>query len=377
SPDFQTPQPRSIEDSSLFETIALDSESARRVLETALQLPKGVYEDSFQRRGVFIDSCKPITKELEASNIGSSFRKLKNGELVVLTITGLPRDPSLPPAPLDGGNPVGKETFVSEGLACAIAKSLGYPSLILGEKNEALVHQITPVAGEEESQSNAGLVDLRLHQDLAPNPEMPSLSFDTFMPDWLILTGVQTGSGRTPTYVSALDDALPQVSDETKQILQQEIFITAPPYSFGEVSDPNKLPKHSVLSFRDGHYESAFDTSSNVRPRDPNDSKAAQALIELNNALSKVKREVLIEPGTSVVFNNRRIVHGRGAVIKEEADTGAKRWIQRIHIFNDKRFTEEATKRNLVIQGGGGVLRVTHMGQQHLPPEFERMLDEE
>jgi len=330
--------------------------------ELALRLSGTVYEDSFRARDDFIAATDPITAALANSEISTYLDSLKNGSLVGLTLHGLPRDPALPPAPLDGGRPDAKLTFVSEALAIGLAMKLGYPSIILGEKKEQLVHQITPVPGHETSQSNAGQVSLRLHQDLAPNPELPRRTYHEAMPTWLILTGVQRGSGTTPTYIAAIDEAIRRVSPTSLDILRQQRFVTNPPDSFLQAMPDaiNSLPTHPILLDYEGQLEAAFDTSSDVRPMNgAEDTEAMGAIAELNAALDSVKQEVVIEPGTAVIFNNRRVVHGRGAVVAEE-NTGNKRWIQRVYVFEPDRLARIAYRNPLLsYQIGGGLVRIS------------------
>jgi len=330
--------------------------------ELALRLSGTVYEDSFRARDDFIAATDPITAALANSEISTYLDSLKNGSLVGLTLHGLPRDPALPPAPLNGGRPDAKLTFVSEALAIGLAMKLGYPSIILGEKKEQLVHQITPVPGHETSQSNAGQVSLRLHQDLAPNPELPRRTYHEAMPTWLILTGVQRGSGTTPTYIAAIDEAIRRVSPTSLDILRQQRFVTNPPDSFLQAMPDaiNNLPTHPILLDYEGQLEAAFDTSSDVRPMNgAEDTEAMGAIAELNAALDSVKQEVVIEPGTAVIFNNRRVVHGRGAVVAEE-NTGNKRWIQRVYVFEPDRLARIAYRNPLLsYQIGGGLVRIS------------------
>lgn len=340
--------------------IHLPYELGSRLLQVALELQGSPYDPSFQKRGDFIESTDPITQILSGSVVGPYLDRMHNGSLVGLTIHGLPQDLRLGPAPLDGGRPSPDKTLVSERLAVGIARTLGYPSIILGEKNEELVHQITPVAGKELSQSNEGQVDLMLHQDLAPNPELMRLPYDLAMPDWLILTGVQRGSGHTPTYIAPVDEAIRRMSDSSLEILEQERFVTNPPESFLSAMESTGMqpPVHSILSLSK-NVESVFDTSSNVRPAaGAEDVEAALAIDEYNQALGAVKREVTIDPGTAVVFNNRRVVHGRGPVA-QESNLAKKRWIQRVYVFEPQRFVDIAlTSPVLTVQIGGGILRV-------------------
>jgi hypothetical protein len=270
--------------SSLFSAVTLNAAAGREIYDLGVQLPGSVYRDSLAARGDFITATGPISDVLKRTDVATSLAALRLGSQVGVTIEGLPTDPELPPAPLDGGFPTGKSTLVSEGLAIAMARILGYPSIILGEKNEALIHQITPVTGFEATQSNAGQVNLRLHQDLAPNPDLPTMPYHLAMPDWLILTGVQAGSSTTHTYMASIEEALQHVSPRTRSVLAEKRFVTNPPDSFLQAMPDaaNNLPSHAVLIEHEGHIESSFDTGSEVRPIDgPNDHEASSSLAEL------------------------------------------------------------------------------------------------
>jgi L-asparagine oxygenase len=357
-----------------FAEVVVGGELAGRLSDASVGLPQGLYDDSFERRGNFLAALGELGAAITSSELGSSLDDLKDGTTISLTIEGLPRDPDLPASPGDGGVPVGKHSFVSEGIALAMAQHLGVPSMVVGEKREALVHQITPVAGREQTQSNEGAVGLMLHQDLAPNADVPSLPYADFMPDWLILTGLRAGSGeQTGTYIASLDEALPNVSAEAQQILAKRKFVTNPPDSFlkenGGVAP--ELPIHPILAINEhGQVEAAFDTSSKVRPLDPEDVEALQAIEELNQALTDVKREVVIEPGTTVIFNNRRVVHGRGSIAVSPDSAvdldASKRWLQRVYVYDPVRVGVQAMSRNLVIGIGGGLLAVYRTTPQRL-----------
>jgi L-asparagine oxygenase len=354
-----------------FAEVAMEPELAAQALDMAMSLQPGVYEEDLAARGHFLMATGAIGEIIQESVVGAALADLREGRTVALRITGVPRDPNLPPSPPDGGAPMDKHTFASEGLALAMSQVLGAPSLIVGEKKEELVHQITPVAGREETQSNEGAVDLKLHQDLAPNADLPNMPYSEFMADWLILTGLRAGNGeQTGTYIASLDEALASVSPEAQQLLGERRFVTDPPDSFlKEIgSEAPEPPVHPVLSVGEtGYMEAAFDTSSNVRPVDPEDKEGFQAIEELEAALMEVRKEVVIEPGTSVIFNNRRTVHGRGAIsvpTSEHEPSSGKRWLQRVYVYDPGRVVRQAASRTLAIGMGGGLLTV-----YRVPPE--------
>lgn len=315
-----------------MEVIRISSGCRNRLLETMLSLGQGVYGNLFER-AQFLEQVADTTNPslFGVHCVQPALRRLKNGEGVALILEGLPVDPALPKSPLDGGVPSGKQTFVSEALLCSLGLALGQPSAVYGEKDEALIHQITPVQGKEGSQSNAGSVALRMHQDICPNSDVPWMPYDKAMATWLILIGLREGDG-TYTKIATVDKAVRLLNEEVVEVLSQERFITDPPESFG-ANPGESVPVHSILSEYGGHLECAFDTSSNVRPRDLSDNGARRAIEALSEAFDRVAEEVLIKPGTAVLFNNRRCVHGRGKIIGS-ANSQQKRWLQRLQVFD-------------------------------------------
>jgi L-asparagine oxygenase len=349
-----------VETPTKVETFDLNPEDSARMLDVALRFPgAGVYADNFEDRGEALQHTKEVDNLIANSKLGEKLKDLKEGKIVALIVQGLPTDPTLPPAPLDGKAPVGKKTFVSEAVILGMADNLGEPGLLLGEKNEMLLHPITPVPGSENTQSNEGAVELGFHQDLAPDPEIPYRQYHLDMPEYLILNGVQAGSGSTDTYISPIDDALVHLNSQVQEILKQDRFVTNPPDSFVKAVGPTKPPIHPVLIEHEGHMESAVDYSSGLRPSDPNDQEAKEALDQLRQALYKVRQSVRIKPGTAVAFNNRRIVHGRGPVDVDSEHLAQKRWLVRSYVFDSIRMAHQIMGNpSVYLQIGAGLVRV-------------------
>ncbi len=346
--------------------IGLKGPEKEALQRAALALPAGIYDESFDARAEVMSTVRAsILPILRGTSVGEALEQVRNGSLLSVIARDMPTDPSLPAPPLDGGRPVGKETFVSEGLALAMAQILGEPTILLGEKDEALVHQITPVEGRENTQSNEGAVPLKLHQDLAPNPTMPGLRYDHFMPEQLILTGIIKGRG-TETQLASVDEALQRLSARSQAVLRQKRFITNPPDSFVKnYGDAFAYPPHhAILSDFEGHVEMAFDTSSHVRPVDPQDDEAKAAMAELETALAAVSVSVGIEPGVTVVFNNRRMAHGRGAVTVNSYEDPKRRWLQRIHVKDPLRVARSTMGRPWGLQVAPGLIGVAS-GETH------------
>jgi len=325
-----------------------------------------VYEDSLELRGNALYQASFIAEALKGSDLEASINNLRNGTLSVLVVHGIPVDPEAGDPPADGGNPVHKPTYYSEGMSLAMGNILGIPSMLVDEKKEALIHQITPVKGREYTQSNEGSVGLKFHQDLAPIRSMPALGYDRFMPDWLILTGVQSGDGSTKTFISPVAEAVCLVDEAVQDVLRQNRFTTDPPDSFAKegLQPEYRPPIHAILKEYKDKVESAYDSSSNVRVVDASDHEAIAALQAFEQALQQVKREVAIKPGTSVIFNNRRVVHGRSAINPKDA-ASPRRWIQRLYVMDLDRVIKSSMGRLWSVAIGGGLLSV----QMGLPSE--------
>ena len=150
----------------------IDTEGEQAIYAAAAEMPSTVYgslPDVMSNRAVAVEFVRDqvVDTLLDADRAGV-LQRLKAGEITHGFFTGLPTDQVLPAAPARGTDPFDKLTFISEAIALGIIAAIGEPSFLVGEKDEALVHQIVPVAGKEETQSNAGSVPLQWHQDLAP-----------------------------------------------------------------------------------------------------------------------------------------------------------------------------------------------------------------
>jgi hypothetical protein len=68
---------------------------------------------------------------------------------------------------------------------------------------------------------------------------------------------------------------------------------------------------------------------------------------------------VAVEPGKAIVFNNRRVVHGRSAVGAEQ-DLGSRRWVQRVYAYDTNRVAKLAIGvPGRVLHLGGGLVRLS------------------
>lgn len=253
------------------------------------------------------------------------------GEIEYVMVKNLPLDRNLPTPPSNGKRPAGKTTFISELTLLQLAKAAGLQPVGYHEEHHgALIHQIAPATGREKALSSAGRVPLGFHTDLAIlKPE--------YRPQYLFLHGL-INEGQTPTFITCLDDALRALQihkPKLVSILREPRFRIESPAILqvwnGKVikSEPRAL----VYRSPNGMDEIA----ANLNAVTATDAEAKDALLKFMEVLPQVTQEILIAPGTALLFNNHRCLHGRPAI-----QTG-RRWLQRLYCRHSLSDLQKAT----------------------------------
>lgn len=229
-------------------------------------------------------------------------------------LRNMPIDRSLPPAPTDGKRPKKKLSWVSEMTLLGVARASDLqPLSYREEKGEALIHEIAPSRGLEQTLSNAGRVPLGFHTD-------ESILKREYRPEYLMLMGL-INRNQVPTYVATLDEVILKLEPDKYAILQEPRFRVESPESFhlwgGKViqSEPRPL----ITKGQNGDNEIA----GNLYAVKTKDKQARLALDSLIKILPKVAKPVVLQPGDILIFNNNRCLHARAAIAGE-------RWLQRL-----------------------------------------------
>jgi len=249
------------------------------------------------------------------------------GGVSFVVMENLPIDNPLPEPPKDGKRPDSK-SWVSEATLFAIQRIAGLqPLSYLQEKAGALVHEVTPVPGLEQSQSNGGVVAFGFHTD-------NSILKPEFRPEFLTLLGL-VNEREIPTFIAPIDWAFAELSSRHQQALMEPKYRVVSPESFnifgGKVLSSELRPL--VTRNADGDLEIAANLYA-VTTREP---QAQVALDSLRAVLPEIAQAVVLTPGTAVIFNNSRVLHGRAAI------TGGKRWLQRCFGRKDLTALRQAT----------------------------------
>lgn len=256
----------------------------------------------------------------------------------MLIIRNLPVDQVLPETPPTGGRSPEKRTFLSEASLIGVGSLLGEIYGYNDEKKGELIHNICPVKSSRASQSNEGSeVDFRFHVEAA---------YFNFRPHFLLLLCLRSDEGvEASTTVAEIKDAIPLLTGRELEVLREPLFRIHAPQSFlkvpGEVRWSDPMP---VFQGSDEHPEVRL----NFNGMAALSTEADQALESLERALNspQVRRNIHLEPGSLLIINNRKAVHGR-TPFRPRFD-GRDRWLQRIYVHSDPwqalRFSEESPR---------------------------------
>ena len=241
-----------------------------------------------------------------------------------IVLENLPVDPHLPGIPENGMRPVGKEAVseaVITGILCQWGELLSY----VNEKDGSPIHEVTPVPGREELQSNAGRVKFGFHSDNA------------FLPSWFKQQGILLYgllNEKTSTTVVTADQSLQAAPAELAALLAQPIFRHACPasFSFGEA---RALSAPCPILWRDEQgLMRVSAASSTIIPVTPEATLALELFRSLLDEL--VPAKVVVRPGTALLFKDDRVLHGRDAF-------QGPRWLQRAYFTDSLDLLRDVT----------------------------------
>jgi len=244
------------------------------------------------------------------------------GEDGWLLVRGLPIDPArLPATPIVIGS-AQRAATVPAALAMLIGTQLGEVIAYREEKDGALVQDVLPVPGFEQSQSNAGSVPLHLHVENA---------FHDLRPDYvglICLRGDQAAAAGTQ--VVSMRRVVDKLDRRDRAVLAQPRYRTAPPPSFraGRAADA-----HPVLGGAPDDPDVRLDRNAT----DALDAEAAGALRRLYEVMEQATTRLVLRPGEMAVLDNRVVLHGRTSFTPRY--DGTDRWLHRVYVHLDNRRT--------------------------------------
>jgi len=238
-----------------------------------------------------------------------------------MLLGGLPVDhDQLPDTPAVAGS-VQRTAAVPAAVLMMIAAGLGDPAAFRPEKTGALVQDVVPVPGRESFQGNAGSVLLEWHTENAFHPNRPDfVMLLCLRQDHEGIAGLRTSCART---------VLPLLSDETRDALFRDEFVTQAPPSFG--LGAAGAVEHAVLTGAPEDPNLQVDLAATTARTE----RAGAALTELQRRFNDAAQTLVLRPGDLAIVDNRVTVHGRTAFTPRY--DGRDRWLQRTFVMADLR----------------------------------------
>ncbi|MGP4001357.1 TauD/TfdA family dioxygenase [Streptomyces sp. 8N706] len=252
-----------------------------------------------------------------------SFRDVGNASGCLL-LTGLPVSP-LPATPDPAENePPWSELPVATLSQLMVMSVLGRSISYTDEKCGHLVQDVCPKKGAENRQENSGSVLLELHTEDGFHPNPPHFL------SLLCLRGDHDGVAATVT--GGIGDVLPSLDAETVAALRRPEFRTrfstsfVPDEAVEMLTDPMPV-LHGFGEYPDLRVD--FNGTIATTPR------AQTALDQLEHAIMRSLKGLVLRPGELIILDNRRAVHGRTDFTPRY--DGTDRWLRRSFVLTDLR----------------------------------------
>ncbi|WP_067461648.1 guanitoxin biosynthesis L-enduracididine beta-hydroxylase GntD [Actinomadura macra] len=230
-----------------------------------------------------------------------------------------------------------REEFVLGLLAmCLTGETFSWSTLQGGR----LLHNVVPIAGDEQEQSGHGQVLLEWHTEDGFHP---------YRCDYLLLFGMRNPD-HVPTLVSSVRDV--RLDEADLELLRQPRFHIMPDNEhLRQMAE--KHPGHPSLlrarKMRDepravpvlfGAPESPYLRIDPYFMRCADDDPAVEtALRRLIDEMNRVQQRIEVEPGTLLVVDNYLAVHGRAA-FRARFD-GTDRWLKKALVTRDLRVSRD------------------------------------
>lgn len=308
-----------------FSMPALDVLSCAPWHDRLLDLARGHCDDPYtggegwlqRARGAFDALPSALREAIDAS-------RRPGPRPAALLLRDLPLDARLPATPLDSRR-VPKHAYFGELWMACIGSRLGEPFAYTQLHGGDLFHSIAPVMREALAPSGeCSTSPLRMHTDGATLP---------MAPDHLLLW-CNRGDASVATYLYPLAAALDEAAPELVAALQRPVFRHVPDYEF-EVGNRRAVgPAVPLLWWADGDARVRFDPD--FLANEASDSADIQAQAQAAEALFDRHRvAVTLRPGDLLVFDNRRVLHARGAY--HPRYDGTDRWLQCMYVTQELR----------------------------------------
>ena len=206
-------------------------------------------------------------------------------------------------------------TLVSHESMIEYSIGLGYAISYRQEQQGRLIQNIVPVHKTEMEQiSTSSKVLLALHTETAFHP---------YKPDYVMLLCLRGDPTAITTYAES-EDILSLLSKDTLNTLKEKRFTTGIDISFRNKGDEKKRIPTVILEEKNGDYSFTYDADL----MQGNDRLADEALGDIEKAIQKCTREIILSKGDLLIIDNNKTIHGRKPF--QARYDGTDRWVQRM-----------------------------------------------
>jgi hypothetical protein len=183
----------------------------------------------------------------------------------------------------------------------------GYPE----EKDGAILQDVHPIEGWEDTLSNAGRILFNLHVE---SPFLPRAA----RPEAAALIAINNDA-QSATRIAIVEQINHALAPEVIETLRKPLFTYRHDQSFAVNGYTLISPPSPFLKTIDGFEESRCAIFTNAL-----NSQAGAAVHAWKQKAEETAFNLVLNPGEMLIFNNYRCVHGRDAV------TG-RRWLKRVY----------------------------------------------
>lgn len=207
------------------------------------------------------------------------------------------------------------QNLIAEESMIEHSVGLGYAISYRQEQQGRLIQNIVPVHKNEFQQiSTSSKVTLALHTETAFHP---------YKPDYVMLLCLRGDLTAITTYAEA-QDILSELDEKNIDILRQERFTTGIDISFRSEGEGDKRIPITILKEHDGDFSFTYDADLMVGT----DVEAKRALLEIEKAIEKCTKEIILLKRDLLIIDNNKTVHGRKPF--QPKYNGFDRWVKRM-----------------------------------------------
>jgi hypothetical protein len=196
------------------------------------------------------------------------------------------------------------------------------------ENSGAIIREVKPKTGKENEASSHGKVALPMHSDMTylRFPKESDHELLAAAPDFLILTCVKN-EPKVPTRIVTIDQLKAALSPNLINYLRKPEFSIRTPDSV----KPERTIKNRSIIYTHESYGDMIRYNDVYCSAETENGKEALDTLQAFVRDDRTGDDVVLEPGKVLIFNNRQVLHGRGAIPDDNGDKGTERWFMRVY----------------------------------------------